>query len=192
MSEAATSSIVGPEKLRTVIALTGFMGSGKSTTGHALSELLGWEFLDLDEAIERQEGVSIREVFRQRGEEEFRTIEHRALKMFLVECSKPAILALGGGAYVQPKNVELIRGYQVRTVFLEAPLEEMLQRCGVKDELDPEHPRPLAADSTEFLKLYEERLPFYREADLTINTTGKSETEIANEIVEKLQPGSVR
>ena len=55
------------------------MGSGKSTVGRELAELMGWEFVDLDEEIERQEGTSIREIFAERGEAEFREIEHRAL-----------------------------------------------------------------------------------------------------------------
>src|SRR5271169_5614586 len=81
----ATSQSDDSKASPAIIALTGFMGSGKTTTGRALAELLGWEFVDLDEVIEREAGVSIRELFRERGEEGFRTMEHLALRKMLTE-----------------------------------------------------------------------------------------------------------
>jgi len=68
----------------------------------------------------------------------------------------------------------------------------MLTRCGVKDEADPENPRPLAADTAAFRKLYEQRLPSYRAAHLTINTSGKTVEEIAREIAETLKLAASR
>ena len=168
------------------------MGSGKSSTGLALAERLGWEFVDLDEEIERRERLSVRVLFRERGETAFRALEHEALRRSLAGRSKPTILALGGGAFVQRNNVQLLRASAVQTVFLETPVEEMLMRCGVGAEPDPENPRPLAADSSAFRKLYERRLPFYREAQLTIDTRGKTVSEIAREIVEGLSLGASR
>jgi len=168
------------------------MGSGKTSTGLALAERLGWEFVDLDEEIERREQLSVRELFRERGETAFRLLEHAALSRSLAGCSKPTILALGGGAFVQRDNLELLRASAIRTVFLETPVEEMLQRCGVEDEPDEENPRPLAADSSAFRKLYEQRLPFYRAAQLTIDTRGKTVSEIACEIAEGLELGASR
>ena len=171
----------------TIVALTGFMGSGKSATGNALATLLGWEFVDLDEEIERVEHVTIRQLFGERGEGAFRAVEHDALRRCLVRSSRPTIMALGGGAFIQPDNVELVRAHEVLTVFLETPIEEMLTRCGVVDEPDPENPRPLAEDGAEFRKLYEQRLPSYRVAHLTIDTSGKSAEMVAREIAERLQ-----
>src|SRR5271166_4346826 len=88
-----------------IVSLTGFMGSGKTSTGRALAELLGWEFIDLDGEIERHERLSIRELFRIQGEEAFRGIENEALRSCLERCSGPTILALGGGTFIQPDNV---------------------------------------------------------------------------------------
>ena len=170
-----------------LVALTGFMGSGKTATGSALAELLGWEFVDLDAEIEREQQAPIRRLFRERGETAFRAIEHDALRDCLARSSRPTILALGGGASIQPNNVELLRASAVRTVFLETPVEEMLTRCGVGDEPDPENPRPLAADASAFRKLYDQRLPFYRAAHLTIDTSGKTVEEVAKQIAESLQ-----
>ena len=72
------------------------------------------------------------------------------------------------------------------TVFLETPVDDMLQRCGVEDKPDPGNPRPLAADAAAFRNLYEQRLPHYRGAHVTIKTAGKSVAEVAREIAEKL------
>jgi shikimate kinase len=187
MTVIVTFQTAESKRVPTIVALTGFMGSGKTSTGRALAESLGWAFVDLDEEIEKQGEVAIRELFRERGETAFREIEHEALRRCVAQCSGPTILALGGGAYVQPQNVDLLREFQVRAVFLETLVEEMLQRCGVEDNADPENPRPLAADSAAFRRLYEERLPSYRAAHLTIGTSGKTVSQVASEIVEKLQ-----
>jgi shikimate kinase len=160
------------------------MGSGKTSTGRALAELLGWEFVDLDEEIERQEQMPVRQLFRERGEQRFRAIENVTLGQCLARMSKPTVLALGGGVYVQSANVELLRANQARTVFLESPVEEMLTRCGVEDGPDPKNPRPLAADPDAFRRLYEQRLPSYRAAQLTIDTSGKTVEAVAREIAE--------
>ena len=169
-----------------IVVLTGFMGSGKTTVGRALAELLGWEFADLDNHIEQQEGMTVREIFAQRGEAEFRSVEHSVLRSLLAADPSHRVIALGGGAIVQPENAELIREKQAWTVFLEAPVEEMLQRCGVEDIADPDNSRPLAADRLAFRDLYERRLPHYRRAHLTIETINKSIPEVAQEIADKL------
>jgi len=163
------------------------MGSGKTSTGRALAASLGWFFVDLDEEMERREQLPIRQLFRERGEPSFRAIEHSTLRECLLRSSSPTVLALGGGAYIERNNVELLHSRKVRTVFLETPVEEMLTRCGVKDVPDPKNPRPLAADSAEFRRLYEQRLPSYQAAHLTIDTSGKTVETIALEIAEELK-----
>ena len=170
-----------------IVALTGFMGSGKTSTGAALAEMLGWEFVDLDDEIERGQQVPIRRLFWERGEKAFRSIEHDALRSCLARCLRPTILALGGGAFIQANNAERLKASGTSTVFLETPVQEMLTRCGVTDEPDVENPRPLAADTASFRKLYEQRLPWYRAADLTIYTSGKTVEKIAREIAGPLK-----
>jgi shikimate kinase len=102
------------------------------------------------------------------------------------------VLALGGGAYILSDNVELLHTSEARTVFLETPIEEMLTRCGVEDAPDPENPRPLAADTDAFRRLYEQRLPSYRAAQVTIDTSGKTVEAVATEIAEHLKLFTVR
>lgn len=169
-----------------VVALTGFMGSGKSSTGQELAEFLGWEFVDLDSEIEARKGVPIRELFRQLGEAAFREIEHEALRDCLARMERPSILALGGGAFVQPGNVALLHARRAVTVFLETPVEDMLERCEISNGVETENTRPLASNADEFRMLYEKRLPFYRQADARVQTAGKSVSVIAQEIVSLL------
>src|SRR5271170_2923493 len=86
--------------------LVGFMGSGKSAVGRLLADELGWSFADIDEDIEKSQGITIAEIFDRSGEQEFRGIEREALRNRLrdVECGKPMVVALGGGAFLDPEN----------------------------------------------------------------------------------------
>src|SRR5215468_10169369 len=104
ISEDASTSPAHP-----IVVLTGFMGSGKTSTGEALAGLLGWKFVDLDHEIETQEGSTIGALFAQKGEAEFRTIEHAALGDCVRNCDRPTVLALGGGAIVESSNASLVR-----------------------------------------------------------------------------------
>ena len=169
-----------------IVALTGFMGSGKTSTGQALADLLGWALVDLDSAIEAKEGTTIRNLFEKRGEAVFRALEHTTLRRCLDNCVGPTVIALGGGAFAQTDNADLLRDRRVRTVFLQTPVEEMLQRCCVGESSSPENTRPLAVDPEAFRTLYERRLPQYRFAEVTVHTAGKSIAEVANEIAARL------
>ena len=184
MTNHPNSEATGTTPAHPIVVITGFMGSGKTSTGEALAELLGWKFVDLDHAIETQEGIAIRTLFAQRGEPEFRGIEHAALRDCLRRCDGPTVIALGGGAIVQPSNASLVRESRALTVFLETPLEDMMQRCGIDDVTGPENSRPLAADAESFRSLYERRLPHYRNAHVTIQTVGKSIAEVAREVAD--------
>jgi len=170
-----------------IVALTGFMGSGKTMAGRALAALLGWEFVDLDEMIEQREGVRVREIFAQRGEAEFRKLEHMALEEFVSGCAKPTVVALGGGTFVQPQNEAILNQSHVRSVFLDVAVDEMLLRCNEDDREAEENPRPLAQDAERFRRMYEDRQPHYRRASVTLNASGKDPDEVARAIAEVLQ-----
>jgi shikimate kinase len=173
-----------------IVALTGFMGAGKSSIGHALAALLGWAFFDLDHEIELHQQAPIRELFRRHSEPQFREIETEALRRILHQVSAPTVVALGGGTFIQTVNVELLRNYGARVVFLEAPVDEMFDRCRAENPHSTENLRPLAADPEAFRTLYEERRPQYRTAGLTVSTSGKTAEESATEIAVSLQLGT--
>ena len=167
---------------QSLIVLTGFMGSGKSSVGWALASLLNWGFVDLDYEIERAEGRKIRDIFAADGEPKFREVEAEALQRTLQNHARPFVLATGGGVYVQPHNAELLRQHNAFVVFLEASAETLLRRCcGEKGEPDASI-RPLARDRDSFLRLYEERLPLYRTADLTVDADRRKPEAVAREI----------
>jgi shikimate kinase len=165
------------------IALIGFMSSGKTSVGTALSRRLGWTFHDLDALIENQQGRRIPEIFRASGEEAFRRAEREVLSTLLKELSlpSPGVIALGGGAFIQPEIRQALSDAEVAVVWLDAPLEELWQRCS-RDGTE----RPLASDLNQFRQLYEARRKHYTEAALHIDTGGKEVEQIAEELIERL------
>ncbi len=173
-------------RIPALIALTGFMASGKTTVGHALAFMLNWRFVDLDSEIEYRSKRSIREIFAEHGENRFREIEAEALRSVLEGAAGATVIALGGGTFVQPQNTELLRHWDVRIVFLELPLEQLLQRCRAVGEPSGLNPRPLAANEQALCALYAQRLPLYRQADLVVNTQEKTPDQIAREIAKGL------
>jgi shikimate kinase len=158
------------------VFLVGFMASGKSSVGQELARRLDWDFVDLDARIESRERQTVPEIFRDRGEPGFRLAETDALRDLLTErLERNRVVALGGGAFVQEKNRELLR--QWPTIFLEATVSELWQRS-LTDGVE----RPLRGDPEQFAKLYAERLPFYRQASVVVETTGKPLVSICVEI----------
>ncbi len=170
-----------------VIALTGFMGAGKTTVGRALASLLDWSFLDLDYEIELSQKLPISELFHLHGETGFREIETDALRSVLQQASRPTVIALGGGTFVLPANAELLRRRGARVVFLEFDIDELFQRCRAAHQHLPSNPRPLVATPEAFHALYTQRLPYYRTADITVNATGKEVEVLARAIALNLQ-----
>lgn len=161
------------------------MGSGKSSVGQALAARLGWSFVDLDAEIETSERRKIRDIFRDNGEKRFRAIEARVLRLLLAKRARPFVLATGGGTFVQKQNAELLLADGVLVVFLEASAETLLCRCHVSAEAE-KGVRPLARNREEFVKLYQERLPLYRRADLSVDSDSRSPEAVAREIVDAL------
>ena len=163
-------------------------GSWESSVGRALGQRLNWIFEDLDDRIESREGRKVAEIFRDSGESEFRRAEHAALQQVLQELAGGAnrVVALGGGAYVQQSNAALLRASNAPTVFLDAPVEDLWQRCCTQaSETGTE--RPLLRDMDQFRKLYEARSIGYAKASVKIQTGGRPVDTIAAEIATKLK-----
>ncbi len=164
------------------------MGAGKSSVGRALGQRLNWIFEDLDDRIEAREGRRVAEIFRDDGESEFRRAEHAALQQVLEELrgGSARVVAVGGGAFVQQPNAALLKASSVPTVFLDAPVEELWQRCcSQASETGAE--RPLLRDMEQFRKLYDARRAGYSKASLKIQTGSRPVETIAAEIAKKLK-----
>jgi len=164
------------------------MGAGKSTVGRALADRLNWFFEDLDERIERREQRSVPEIFRTLGEPAFRQAETAALKEVLEELRSGSarVVALGGGAFAQPANVELLQAAGVPTVFLDAPVEELWRRCSLQAN-QTGGGRPLLQSVAQFAKLYDGRRSSYSQAALKVNTGQRTVEAVADEIAVKLR-----
>jgi shikimate kinase len=154
--------------------LVGFMASGKTTIGRALAQELGWPFIDIDTEIEAREGQAISRIFLERGETRFREIETEVINQFASGSS--AVVALGGGAFVQPANRELIESRGV-TLWLDCPLERIRKRLG------DDSTRPLAANRNGLEKLFADRRPLYARANYRVDVDTDDLPEIVRRIL---------
>jgi shikimate kinase len=160
------------------VFLVGFMGAGKSLVGRALADRLGWRFVDLDAAIEQRAGCTVAEIFRDRGEPEFRSLERQRLQEVLADLQKGGtVVALGGGAWMDTKNAKLIASGGWPAVFLDAPVDVLWERC-----LPDRALRPLLASEATFRELYERRRPRYLEGTQRFETQDRAADAVAVEI----------
>jgi shikimate kinase len=157
--------------------LVGFMASGKTTVGRALADEIGWPFVDIDSEIEIREGKVISQIFVERGEDAFRELETDVIRAHVcgIEAGQPSVVALGGGAFIQPRNWELIGNNGV-TVWLDCPIETVRRRLG--DDTS----RPLAANRNGLAQLFEDRRSLYARADYRIDV----DTDDVPQIIERI------
>lgn len=158
----------------TIISLTGFMGSGKSSAGRELASRLGIAFVDLDSKVAELAGMSIPEIFSLSGEPGFRALELKALETVLDGCTPPYVLSLGGGTFTIDAARELVLA-RTRCIFLNASEEEIVKRIGG----DPSS-RPLFDVS-----LIKKRLPLYRQAHFEVLTDGLTVGQTVDCILER-------
>jgi shikimate kinase len=170
------------------IYITGFMGSGKSTVGPLLAASLRYQFIDLDGTIEAKEAKSVPEIFRERGEPDFRSLERREL--LLLSALDGIVVATGGGALTDPGSWEIIRGSGL-LVYLEVPVEILIAR------LRGRRGRPMIAadDGTplgdeqlreRITSLLRSRRPLYRRADIIVDAGSRSPADTVSAIVKSL------
>jgi shikimate kinase len=155
-----------------LLALIGFMGAGKSTAGRLLALELACPFIDLDDEIARAHG-SIPDLFSSRGESGFRAIEHHHLGLMLPRLERPTVLALGGGAFLQPANRELLARYSATVVFLDVPFEIVRARIENTGEQ-----RPLVRDLERLRELFELRRPTYLLAHHAFDASAADPSEL--------------
>lgn len=168
------------------IVLTGFMGSGKSTTGRLVAEGLGWRFVDLDILIEERSGSTVPEIFARWGEERFRALEAEALAAALSE--EKIVLALGGGAPESAASRALLENAPATEIIhLTAPFELLLERCAAQARDPQATARPNLADHSAARLRFERRGPLYSAvATLTVDCSTLTPAETAALILREL------
>lgn len=151
------------------IFLIGYMGAGKTTMGKSLAQVMGLEFIDLDNWIEARQHKTIKEIFAEVGEEDFRKLERAGLEE--VSTYENVILSLGGGTPCFFDNMEVVNRAGT-SVYLK-PSEEVL----IKRLIKGKHKRPLLADKSddEILQVIREQLawrePYYLKANITFEAS---------------------
>ena len=150
------------------------MGAGKTTVGRRLAKKLGWKFIDLDEEIERREGRLIADIFKKEGEAHFRGLERSCLKD--LSSARKTIIALGGGAFLDPVNQELAESSGL-TVWLKVSFTKIADRVKIDGS------RPNFMDREKAEHLYNERESHYARAKLHVSTDEESPDSIAEEII---------
>jgi shikimate kinase len=169
-----------PEKrLKPRVVLVGPMGAGKTTVGDLLAERWGVPARDTDADVEALEGRTISDIFVESGEAHFRDLERKAVAEALT--THDGVLALGGGAVLDPGTRDLLAGHTV--VFLRVGLSDAVKRVGLGSS------RPLLLGNVRgrIKALLDERTPVYESvATLVVDTDGRTPDEVAAEIAEAL------
>lgn len=149
-------------KLERPIVITGFMGCGKSKIARALARRLDVPVVDLDDIITARQGRTPAQLITEDGEPAFRAIETNTLRETL-KTIPAGVIALGGGAWIEVRNRELIDQYGCLSIWLDVPFEV----CWGRIETSAED-RPLGRTREQALKLYERRKPIYQLAAIHI------------------------
>lgn len=169
-----------PPEVRRIV-LVGFMASGKSSVGPCLARLLGWEFQDVDACVEADEGRSIARIFAEAGEGWFREAEERRTVDLLTRDG--VVLAAGGGWGAAPGRLRAVPE-GTRSVWLRVSAEEAVRRAALGGGERPllAGPDPLTAARS----LLEQRTPAYAEADVRVDTEGRTVEDVAARILSLL------
>ena len=151
-------------KPRGPIVITGFMGCGKSNAARALAFNRNVVMVDLDHWITRRTGRNPAQLINEEGERAFRVIETNALRE-LLESGEAGVIALGGGAWIEEANRELIDQYGCTSIWLDTPFEICWERIAASEE-----DRPLGRTREEAQARYDRRKPIYALAQLRIQS----------------------
>jgi len=163
------------------LALIGFMGTGKSAVGWLVAEQLHFDYLDTDEMIQSRTGRSIADIFEKDGELAFRKLEQQLVEELAAR--KRTVISTGGGLPTLTANLASLEAHAL-VVCLWASPEKIWER--VRNQTH----RPLLSGPNPQLKIREllaAREPFYRQADVLINTDLRSAREVAQQVIHQFK-----
>lgn len=170
-------------KLNKIILLVGLIGSGKTSVGRRLAKKLNLPFVDGDQEIERAAGLSVIDVFKCFGQEEYRAGEERIMKRLL--SGAPCVLASGGGAFVAEQTRSMAKERAI-TIWLKADLDVLYNRTTGRKR------RPFLQCSDSKIKnklqsYIDEEYPYYSEADIMVETRNEAVENTVIRILEAIE-----
>jgi len=170
----------GPRQIHN-LALIGFMGTGKSSVGRIVAAALHYELVDTDQIIEQRAGKSIAEIFAQQGEGAFRELE-RQLVVEMVSWRKK-VIATGGGLAANTENLASLKQHALVVCLWSSPE-------GIWQRVKHQSHRPLlqAPDpQAKIRELLAQRAPFYKQADVLVNTDLRGLREVADHVLHQFK-----
>jgi len=170
-----------------IITLLGYMGSGKSTIGVQLAAILGYKFIDLDNFIEEKEQLSVKEVFKSKGEIYFRRKENLYLNEIITKFTK-VVLSVGGGTPCYSNNMDLINSGEAKSIYLKLSAKSLSDRLFFEKENRPLISHLQSKEALhEFIAIHLfERQNYYQQASNSVNTDNLSVNETVEAIVKSL------
>jgi len=165
--------------MKTHIFLTGFMGSGKTTVGKKLAKELALPFLDMDDALVQQFGMSIADVFKKLGETVFRKAETQLIAS--LSDQQPSVIGTGGGVPVLDKNRYLMR-QSGTIIYLNIHIADTKKRM-TNDDIKK---RPLWKNERDVCALFEQRKDAYADHDFKVDVSNRSPEAIVKTIIQHL------
>ncbi len=158
------------------LALIGFMGTGKTSVGRLVAEYLHFNFLDTDEMIQARTNRSINDIFAREGEAAFRALEREVVKELATR--ERTVISTGGGLPTNPDNLVSLKTHALVICLWSSP-EKIWERVSHQSH------RPLLHDADPQQKIRDllaAREPFYKQADVLINTDLRSAREVAQQV----------
>ncbi|MBO5442668.1 MAG: shikimate kinase [Alphaproteobacteria bacterium] len=167
------------DKINKIILLVGLMGSGKTSVGKRLAKKLNLPFVDGDQEIEKAAGLSLVDVLKCFGEEEYRAGEMRVMKRLLQ--GEPCVLASGGGSFVAAQTRKLAKEHAI-TIWLKADIDVLYNRTAGRKH------RPFLEGDDSHLKnklekYISEEYPYYSEADIVVETREEQVDNTVNRVI---------
>jgi shikimate kinase len=163
------------------IALIGFMGTGKTSVGRIVADQLRFDYLDTDELIQASTGRSITDIFTKDGEAAFRALEEKVVAE--ISTRAKTVIATGGGLPVNPKNLASLKTHALVVSLWSSPgkIWERVRHQGHRPLLHGENPQ------AKIRELLTTREPFYKQADVLLNTELRSVREVAQQVVHQFR-----
>lgn len=170
------------KNINKIILLVGLMGSGKTSVGKRLAKRLDLPFVDGDQEVEKAAGLSLIDVLKCFGQEEYRAGEARVMKRLLQ--GNPCVLASGGGSFVAEQTRKLAKEHAI-TIWLKADVDILYNRTAGRKH------RPFLEGNDSHLKnkleeYIKEEYPFYSQADIVVETKEEAVDNTVSRVVDAI------